>query len=227
MCTGTEFALRGERKDATDKILRDFIDQGWLEPSHLEWASPCFLVSKKIAGEWRRMVNYRGLNAETQQDSYTLPLIEDMLQDQFRRRTFTVIDLKHSYHQMPLADESCACTAMSTPLRLLQWKVMPMGVTNGSSAFQRMLENLLEPVCDCADPFVEDVIIASGVPGMSYNELLKASQRDVTRLLDLLVQHKLTGSSDKATIAVSEVVFAGHVVGNGHRKPIPGMGSGH
>ena len=41
-------------------------------------------------------------------------------------------------------------------------------------------------------------------------------------MLDLLVRHKLTGSSDKATIAVSEVVFAGHVVGNGHHKPIPG-----
>ena len=36
------------------------------------------------------------------------------------------------------------------------------------------------------------------------------------------LRHKLTGSSDKATIAVSEVVFAGHVVGNGQRKPIPG-----
>ena len=133
-----------------------------------------------------------------------------------------MIDLKHSYHQMPLADDSRACTAMSTPLGLLQWKVMPMNVTNGNSAFQRMLENLLEPVCECADPFVEDVIIVSGDPSMSYDELLGAHQRDVTRVLDLLVQHELTGSSDKATIAVREVVFAGHVVGNGHRKPIPG-----
>ena len=57
---------------------------------------------------------------------------------------------------------------------------------------------------------------------MSYKELLEAHERDVTRVLDLLVRHKLTGSSDKATIAVSEVVFAGHVVGNGQRKPIPG-----
>ena len=89
-------------------------------------------------------------------------------------------------------------------------------------AFQRMLENLLEPVRDCADPFVDDVIIASGDPSMSYEELLEAHERDVTRVLDLLVRHKLTGSTDKATIAVSEVVVAGYVVGNGQRKPIPG-----
>ena len=132
-----------------------------------------------------------------------------------------MIDLKHGYHQMPLAEESRACTAMSTPLGPLQWKVMPMGVTNGNAAFQRMLENLLEPVRDCADPFVDDVIIASGDPSMSYEELLEAHEKDVTRVLDLLVRHKLTGSSDKATIAVSEVVFAGHVVGNGQRKHLP------
>ena len=69
---------------------------------------------------------------------------------------------------------------------------------------------------------MDDVIIASGDPSMSYEELLEAHERDVTRVLDLLVRHKLTGSSDKATIAVSEVVFAGHVVGTGQRKPIPG-----
>ena len=31
-----EFALRGERKDAMEKILRDFIRRGWLEPCHSE-----------------------------------------------------------------------------------------------------------------------------------------------------------------------------------------------
>ena len=51
-----------------------------------------------------------------QHDSYTLPLIGDMVQKQFRRRTFTVIDLKHGYHQMPFADESRSCTALSIPL---------------------------------------------------------------------------------------------------------------
>ena len=205
-----------------EKILREFIERGWLEPCHSQWAPPCFVVPKKVAWEWRLVVHYRGLNAQTQHDSYTLPLIEDMLQKQHRRRISTVIDLKHGYHHMPLAEESGACTAMSTPLGPLQWKVMPMGVVNGNAAFQRMLDSLIEPVRDCADPFVDNVIIASRDPSMSYDELLEAHERDVTRVLDLLVRHKLTGSSDKATIAVSEMVFAGHVVGNRQRKPIPG-----
>ena len=93
-----EFALRGERKEAMEKILRDFIERGWLEPCHSKWASPCFVVLKKVAGEWRLVVNYRGLNVQTQHDRYRLPLIEDMLQKQHRRRIFTVIDLKHGYH---------------------------------------------------------------------------------------------------------------------------------
>ena len=68
---------------------------------------------------------------------------------------------------MPLAEESCACTAMRTPVGPLQWKVMAKGVTNGNAAFEGMLEDLLEPMRDCAAPLVNDLIIASEDPGMS------------------------------------------------------------
>ena len=97
-----------------------------------------------------------------------------------------------------------------------------MGVTDGNTAFQRMLENLLERVRDCADPFLDDGIIASGDPGMTYDELLEAHERDVTRVLDLRVLQKLMNSIDKVTNAVSKVVLADHVVGKGQQKPIPG-----
>ena len=55
-----EFALRGERKEAMEKVLREFIGRGWLEQCHSKWASPCFVVPKKVAGEWRLVVDYRG-----------------------------------------------------------------------------------------------------------------------------------------------------------------------
>ena len=85
-----------------------------------------------------------------------------------------------------------------------------------------MQENLLETACDCADSFLDDVIVASGDLSTSYDELLEAQDRNATRVLDLLVPHKLTGNRDKPTIAVSPVVFEGNVVGNGQPKPIPG-----
>ena len=48
-----------------EKILGEFIERGWLGPCHSEWASPCFVVPKKVAGEWRLVADYRGLNAQT------------------------------------------------------------------------------------------------------------------------------------------------------------------
>ena len=51
---------------------------------------------------------------------------------------------------------------------------------------------------------------------MRYEELLSAHESDVKRLLDLLVQLRLTGRSVKATIAVSEIVFV-----RGNRSPCP------
>ena len=71
-------------------------------------------------------------------------------------------------------------------------------------------------------PFIDDQITALGDPGMSYDELVEAQERNITTVLDLLVRHKITGTNDTATIAVSEVIFVGHVVGNGQWKPILG-----
>ena len=128
------------------KLLAEFIERGRIEPSDSEWASPAFIVPKKEKGEWRLVVDYRGLNEQTEHDSYSLPLIDSILQKQQKKRIFTVLDLKHGYHQMPLHPDSRPCTAMLTPLGPMQWKVVPMGAKNGNAAFQRMMEDLLGPV---------------------------------------------------------------------------------
>ena len=68
-----EFALRGERKEATEKILREFIKRGWLEPCHSEWASPCFVVPKRVARGWRLLVNYPSQTAKRSMTAICCP----------------------------------------------------------------------------------------------------------------------------------------------------------
>ena len=217
-----EYQLQGDRAEAMKKLLAEFIERGWIEPSDSEWASPAFIVRKKEKGEWRLVVDYRGLNEQTEHDSYSLPLIDTILQKQQKKRIFTVLDLKHGYHQMPLHPDSRPCTAMSTPLGPMQWKVVPMGAKNGNSAFQRMMEDLLGPVRDCADPFVDDIIIGSGTENMTEDELIEAHERDLRRVLSELDKHNMVCKPTKASLFVKEVEFAGHVVGHGQRCPMPG-----
>ena len=113
-----EYQLQGDRAEAMKKLLAEFIERGWMEPSDSEWASPAFIVPKKEKGEWRLVVDYRGWNGRNKHDSYSLPLIDTILQKQ-QKKIFTVLDLKHGYQQMPLHPDSRPCTAMSTPLVLL------------------------------------------------------------------------------------------------------------
>ena len=155
-----EYQLQGDRAPAMKKLLAEFIERGWIEPSDSESASRAFIVPKKEKGEWSLVVDYRGLNEQTEHDSYSLSLIDTILQKQQRKRIFTVLDLKHGYHQMPLHPESRPCTAMSTPLGSMQWKVVPMGAKNGNAAFQRMMEDLLGPVRDLSPRKLHPVLRA-------------------------------------------------------------------
>ena len=166
------------------------------------------------------MLDYRGLNEQTEHDSYSLPLIDTILQKQQKKQIFTVLDLKHGYHQMPLHPDSRPCTAMSTPLGPIQWKVVPMGARNGNAAFQRMMEDLLGPVRDCADPFVDDIIIGSGTENMTEDELIEAQEKDLRRVLSEPDKHNMVCKPTKAALFVKEVEFAGHVVCHGQRRPI-------
>ena len=216
-----EYQLQGDRAEAMKKLLAQLIERGLNEPSDSEWASPAFIVPKKEKGDWRLVVNYRGLNEQTEHDSYLLPLIDSILQKQQKKRIFTVLDLRHSYHQMTLHPDSRPCTAMSTPLGPMQWKVVPMGAKNGNAAFQRIMEDLLGPVQDCADPFVDDIIIGSGTEDMTEDELIEAHEKDLRRVLSELDKHNMVCKPTKASLLVKEVEFAGHVVGHGQRRPMP------
>ena len=71
--------LKGEREKAVIKIVEDFVDRGWLEPSYLEWASTAFVVPKNVEGDWRMVVDHRGLNEVNFHDSYNLVTIDSLL----------------------------------------------------------------------------------------------------------------------------------------------------
>ena len=96
-------------------------------------------VPKKTPGAWRLVVDYRRVNEATITDAHPMPLIEDILQRQGAFRVWSVLDMKDGYHQIPLKPEHRHITCMSTPCGTKQWKVLVMGLKNGSTIFQHVM----------------------------------------------------------------------------------------
>ena len=165
-------------------------------------------------------MDYRWLNECTLPDAYPLPLIDDILCRQGKNRVWTVLDMKHGYHQMPLAPEARHLTAMAIPGKgLYQWKVMPMVIRNGNAQFQRMMEWVLRDL-PFADVYVNDVIIGS--TGTTEQEMLASHARHVEQVLELFAQHQLVAKLSKASFFSSSVEFCGQILEGAKRRPQPG-----
>ena len=69
---------------------------------------------------------------------------------------------------------------------------------------------------------MDDIIIGSGTEDMTEDELIVAREKDLRRVLSELDKHNMVCKPTKASLFVEEVEFAGHVVGHGQRRPMPG-----
>ena len=191
--------LHGERNKAMCELVDGWIHDEKVEEGYGPWSQPVFAIAKR-AGKWRGVVDFRGLNEATENDSHPLPRIEDILVRQGDRQMFSVLDLKDAFHQVPLHPDSRAYTCTSTPKGTYQWKVVAQGLKNGPSIFQRVIEHTLKPAADVADPYFDDVII--GTKADTEEELLQKHDQDLRRVLDLLKTDKFVVDQKKCKLFV-------------------------
>ena len=220
------------------EILRDIIQRnlrefGWLEACMTsQWCCPPFTVPKPPPADqnsidgWRMVLDFRNLNAETKADSHPLPLIEEEIVKRAKGKLFSVLDLRHGFHQMPLARSFRHLTCMCSPVGPVQWTVMPMGLKNAPSFFQRMME---EPFFSehpelrkFVSVYIDDIIIATVGDGLTVQELVDLHEKQLNMVLDILDKNQLICYPKKGNLFLDSVEFCGSLLRNGTRQPSPG-----
>jgi hypothetical protein len=88
-------------------------------------------------------VDYRKLNSVTRKDAYPLPKIDEALDALTGASWFSTLDLISGYWQCEMSEKDKHKTALSTHMGLYQFKVLPFGISNAPSCYERLIELVL------------------------------------------------------------------------------------
>ena len=124
-------------------------------------------------------MDYRKLNKVTTRDSYPLPRVDDILDSLHGAEWFTTLDLRSGYWQVEVEPSDRPKTAFTTPYGLYQFRVMPFGLCNAPSTFQRLMELVLSGMCwEICLIYLDDVIVF----GRNWDEHLQRLRQVLSRL---------------------------------------------
>ena len=121
-----------------ESYLKKMLDNGIIQPSNSEWASPSVPIQKKDGSvHWK--IDFRAVNKVTKKDSYPLPLIEECL-DALEGEFMSTLDMNSRYYQFAMALADRCKTAFLTKYGLFEFTRMAMGLCNAPATFQRAMQ---------------------------------------------------------------------------------------
>ena len=144
--------------------LSTLLSEGLIEPTISPWACEAFYVNKhveKIQGKLRLVINYQDLNHFLADDKFPLPNKSALFQHLSNAKVFSKFDLKAGFWQLGIHPEERYKMAFCIPDHHYQWTVMPFGLKNAPSQFQKAMVMLFQPLLTNALIYVDDILLFS------------------------------------------------------------------
>ena len=105
------------------------------------------------------------------------------------------LDAFQGYHQIPLALENQEKTAFMTPTGNYHYKVMPFGLKNAGSTYQRMMTRMFKPqLGKSIEIYVDDMVVKSKVVSEHLG--------DLGSTFGVLRKHKLRLNASKCSFGL-------------------------
>lgn len=204
------YRLAYSERNKVKEMIQEMLDSGIIVESNSAYASPIILVQKKT-GDQRLCVDYRALNAKTVKEHHPLPRIEDQIDQLGGFEYFITLDFATGYYQIPISESSQDKTAFVTPDGQYQFKVMPFGLANAPSTFQKTMNKLLKDVKDQMFAFMDDIIIP-------IHSIPQGMER-LRTILELIKAAGLTLKLSKCTFFSREIDYLGFQVSSKGVRP--------
>ncbi|XP_068238379.1 uncharacterized protein [Palaemon carinicauda] len=203
------YRLSPQKAEAVRKEVSYMLENDLISPSSSPWSSPVVLV-KKENGQDRLCFDYRKVNDLTVADNFPLPRIEDCIDKIGNAKYISKLDLLKGYWQVPLTENAREISAFITPEGLFECKVMPFGMRNAASTFQRMMWMITNGLKGCV-VYLDDIII--------FSDNWKDHVDRIRALFRAIADAGLVVNLSKCEFGKAEVIYLGHHVGQGKVLP--------
>ena len=126
-------------QEVLDEQVKNMLKNNVIRPSRSSWSSNVVLVQKKD-NKLRFCVDYRRLHEKTIKGAYPLPRISACLDALGDAQYFSIFDLRSGYHQVLMEPADAEKTAFVTRGGLYEYRLMPFGLCNAPTTFQRLMD---------------------------------------------------------------------------------------
>ena len=169
-----------------------------------EWLANTVVVKKK-SGKWRVCVDFTDLNKACPKDPFPMPKIDQLVDATVGHSRMSFLDAFQGYHQIPLALDVQEKTASVTPVRNYHYKVMPFGLKNASSTYQRMMTRMFESLLGKnIEIYIDDMVVKS--------KMVSEHLGDLRVVFEILRSYKLRLNASKCSFGVGSGKFLGYMV---------------
>ena len=192
------------REDVTAE-LRHLLEAGIIEPVNAApWISNLVIARKKTGG-LRVCVDLRAVNKSITPDP--LPTAEELTTQFHGSITFTKLDLRQGYLQVPLHPNSRDLIAFVPHMGVYRYTRVPFGLSSASSCFQKMMATIFAGIPGVVI-YLDDIDV-HGLTAAVHDERLH-------RVCDVLASHNLTLNAENCIFSASAIDFVGfHLTAEG------------
>ena len=175
-------------------------------------AFPVTMVCNAVVLVWKKdgtlrfCIDFRRLNTHTKKDSYPIPKCPETMESLVGARYFSTMDLKSSFWQVKVSEDSCQYTAFTVGSKgVYKFLCMPYGLCNTPAMFQHLMQICLgELNLSFAMVYLDDVIM--------YSETLEDHLTQLQAIFDHFAHHRLKLKPSKSHFFKEEITYLGHEI---------------